>query len=411
MTKGERLNNIIKSCETRFNRGDAATWKHGDFVDLNREIQRDTNVNISPSTLKRIFGKISVDEEYVPQQATLDALKKYGKYEEPLTPQSAIPSLPVTLTKTSSFKLWKIILIALTISIVIVLLTWQFSKPKNISGNISMTGTEGHIPATAFFELQLPETGDSLFINFGDKSPLVYIKPGEKNAAHIYYFPGVFTVSLQTRNLAFATTSAYIRSDSWIGMGFHNQQDIPNQFFQFPANKTGSDSLFQFTNSQVSKMGLDTLGVILTRLCNYTPVVNTSDDFIFEATFKNAIHETYNYCRSTQFQISGSNSMIRFRLVGPGCSQRVLNVLSEQSFSGATNNLSQFVLDLEKWNTVKLVNHNRHVLLSVNGKQLFTGSYQKPLGDIRGLFLEFEGTGLVKSCELKSYNGNILYHF
>ena len=99
MTKGERLNNIIKYCETRFDRGDAATWKHSDFVDLNREIMRDASVNISPSTLKRIFGKISVDEEYVPQQATIDALKKYGKYEEPLTSQPLIPSIPAPLPK------------------------------------------------------------------------------------------------------------------------------------------------------------------------------------------------------------------------------------------------------------------------------------------------------------------------
>jgi hypothetical protein len=35
MTKGARLNEIVKCCEIRFNRGDAGTWKHGDFVDLN----------------------------------------------------------------------------------------------------------------------------------------------------------------------------------------------------------------------------------------------------------------------------------------------------------------------------------------------------------------------------------------
>ena len=74
MTKGARLNDIVKCCEIRFNRGDATAWKHGDFVDLHREIRNDTSINISPSTLKRIFGKVTVDEDYIPQQATLDAL-------------------------------------------------------------------------------------------------------------------------------------------------------------------------------------------------------------------------------------------------------------------------------------------------------------------------------------------------
>ncbi len=414
MNKGARLHEIVKCCEKRFNRGEAITWKHGDYVDLNREIQRDTHVNISHSTLKRIFGKISVDEDYIPQQATIDALKKYGKYEEPYHPQPSSPPLaqPETINRTGNFKRLKIVLIILTLCVSIVgLLTWKLLKPKNIAGAIRLSRTEGHLPATAFFELQLPEIKDSLFVNFGDKSPWSYIKPGEKTAAHIYYIPGVFTVSLQTRQQAIATTSAYIRSDNWIAFACHRQDDIPVHFYAFPAVKTGSDILFQVTNNQLAKRGLDTTGPILTRLCNYTPVAHNSDDFIFETTFKNALPEKGIFCRSTQFQISGSNSMIRFRLVNEGCSLRILNVLSEQTFRRSNNDLSQFVLDLSKWNTVKLVNHNKQVSLFVNGKQIFNGAYQQSLGDIRGLFVEFEGTGFVKSCDLISYEGELLYHF
>ena len=69
------------------------------------------------------------------------------------------------------------------------------------------------------------------------------------------------------------------------------------------------------------------------------------------------------------------------------------------------------MLDLNQWNTVKLINHNKQVSLFVNDKQIFTGKYQQPLGELRGLFLEFEGTGFVKACEVKSYEGKVLYHF
>ncbi len=414
MGKKANLDDIVRCCEIRFNRGASADWKHSDFSDLSREILRNTDVNISPSTLKRIFGKISVVDDYIPQQATIDALKKYGKYAGPENTPPALPPLaqPKPFNRTGNFKHRNPVFIVLTIIVVITgLITWQFLNPKNISGKISLTRTEGHLPATAFFELQLPETDDSLFVNFGDKSPLLYIKPGEKSAAHIYYFPGVFTASLQMRKQAIATASAYIRSDSWIAFGCHRQDDIPVHFYAFPAVKTGSDSLFQVTNNQLSKLGLDTTGPILTRLSNYSPVTHNADDFIFETTFKNALPEKGIYCRSTQFQISGSNSMIRFRLVSSGCSLRILNIVSEQTFKGATDNLSQFVLDLNRWNTVKLVNHNKHVSLYVNSKEIFTGTYQQPLGDIRGLFLEFEGTGLVKTCDLKSNDGKLLYHF
>lgn len=419
MTKVATLNKIVVRCGIRFNRGDSTTWKHGDFVDLNREILRETGANISPSTLKRIFGKISVDDDYIPQQATFDALIKYGRFialadsepeiQKPAQkhlPQQKHPWVPGILNG------WRIVtVVVIIIAVIAAIMTWQFLKPKSITGKINLTRTEGHLPATAFFELQLPETADSLFLNFGDKSPWAYIKPGEKSAAHIYYIPGVFTVTIQTRLQAIAKTTAYIQSSAWIAFGCHRQDDIPIDFFAFPAVKTGSDSMFLFTNPQLSKKGLDTTGPILTRVSNYSPLPQSADDFIFETTFKNALPEKGIFCRSAQFQISGSNSMIRFRLVNEGCSMRILNVVSEQTFKGATENLSQFVLDLSLWNTVKLVNHNKQVSLYVNSKLIFTGAYQRPLGDIRGVFLEFEGTGFVKTCDLKTHEGKLLYHF
>ena len=57
MDKRTIVNDIIKCCETYFGRGAAADWRHRDFTDLGRDILNDTGVNISPSTLKRIFWK------------------------------------------------------------------------------------------------------------------------------------------------------------------------------------------------------------------------------------------------------------------------------------------------------------------------------------------------------------------
>lgn len=414
MTRETRFAEIIKCCEIRFNRGDAANWKHGDFVDLNREIQRDTNVNISPSTLKRIFGKITVDDDYIPQQATLDALRKYGRLIETDQPLPVSPfSADITLVRRTGFtnRFKPVYLILFAGTVIACLLGWWYLKPGPVTGKISFTHTEGHLPATAFFELEVPNTTDSLFINFGDKSPLLYLRPGEKKSAHIYYIPGVFNITLQSRHQTIDTASVYIPSDNWIGFACHRQDDIPLHFFAFPADRKENDSVFEFTNNHLNKMGLDTTGPVLTRLCNYTPVKQEGDDFVFKATFKNNLSEKGIYCRSTQFQVSGANSMIRFRLVNAGCSQRVLNVLSEQTFKGAINDLSQFVADLSQWNTIKLINKQKQVTLFVNNKMVFSGNYKRSLGELKGLFLEFEGTGQVKNCELKSGEGNLIYRF
>jgi len=124
-------------------------------------------------------------------------------------------------------------------------------------------------------------------------------------------------------------------------------------------------------------MGLDTAQRIFTRLYNYTPVKYSSDDFTFETTFKNPPRKDGISCNSTQFQISGINSMIRFKLSSPGCSSRVINVLSEQRFDGDQNDLSEFVLGQENWNTIKMVNRKKHVSLFAFGSAVqFTKSVE-----------------------------------
>ena len=411
-TKQQRLEAIVKHCEKRFNRGESNEWKHSDFVDLSAEIQNETWVSISPNTLKRIFGKISVDENYIPQQATIAALVKYGKYFESAVSQKIEPQEASKDNKSSYFfKYWRLNLIIAGIFLLVIGLMYWLNTPEQLSGKIRIMRTEGLLPATAFFDFQLPQTQDSCYIDFGDKSQPVYVQHGTNKAAHIYYIPGVFTVSIKMHGKLIASTKAYIESDKWIGFVFHRQNDIPNDFYRFSVKKTGQDSLFRITNGDIFKMGLDTTGVILTRFCNYAPIDHSGDDFVFETTFRNNYNEISNYCRSTQIQIAGSQGVIRFKFVNSGCSLRVLNILSEKSFDGAKSNLSQFVLNLKLWNSIKLINHNKEIKLFVNGKEIFTGTYQRPLGTIKGLYLEFEGTGSVKTCSLKTGKGEPLYSF
>lgn len=416
MAKKPKLNDIIKCCENRFSRGLSTDWKNSDFIDLSREILRDTDVNISPNTLKRIFGKIAVDEDYLPQLATIEALKKYGGYvastmKEPIVEQDV--EQPIIVSKPITPKKYKpLLLISVTFIVVAGFLFFKILKPNSkLSASIIQTSTEGLLPATVFFDIQLPESKDSLFVNFGDKSAMVFIAKGQQKVAHNYLFPDVFDVHLQTRQQKLSSTKVYVRSNKWIGFGFHNLINLRNSHYEFPAVKNGKDSLFNISNQQLYKAGLDTTERTYIRLCNYTPTGYDSDNFVFETAFKNAVHKEGISCQSTQFQIAGTNSNIRFKLSNSGCTYWVMNIVSERVFDGSKTNLSQFVFDPEKWNDVKLINQNKHLYLWVNGKKIFNGTYQKPLGEIKGLFLEFEGNGFVKNCDLKTNEGKMLYHF
>ena len=433
MDKKGKLNAIVSACERLFGRGAASGWTHSDFVDLSQAILRDTKVNISPSTLKRIFGKVSVEDDYLPQQATIEALEKFGGYSEPeITQFPPVPDSPAqetvpavepvlyvaaepTVASPTSRRLKDhkaALAVATALLALLGFLALKFfqseSKP---AGRITLTDTEGVLPATAFFSLQAPTGDDSLFVDFGDKTAVVYVVPEQKSIAHNYLYPGVFTVKLRTRQDTVSTTKALVRSNGWLELGFNRPQDLPNHYYAFPATRTGQDSLFHITNSELHKTGLDTTSPFFTRLCNFAPIANNTDNFVFEATFRNEAQGKRINCRSSQFQVTGLRNIIRFKLVSPGCSYRILNVVSEQNFRGNKINLSQFVINPDQWNVIKLINNNKHVSLLVNNKLLFTGVYKKSLGEIKGVFLEFEGNGFIKSCSLTTLDGKSLYHF
>lgn len=411
MSRRINLIEVIKYCEVRFSRGDSLQWAHSDYSDLNKEIFSDTGINISVNTLKRIFGKLAVDESYIPQQATIEALKKYGRYIDPKTTPTIIEESPVEdeNAENATRNLNPYIITVGALVIVGIVLWWFLQPSPVLVGQIKLKKTEGILPSTAVFDMQLPETNDSLFVNFGDKSSPVYVNKDQKVVTHNYLFSGVFRVTLLAMQTVVAETTVSINSNRWIALCYNDQ--LRSHYYEIPAIKASADSGFNLDNIQLHRMGLDTAQRIFTRLYNYTPVNYSEDEFVFETTFKNPPRKDGISCNSTQFQISGIKGMIRFKLSSPGCTSRVINFLSEKRYDGDKDDLSQFVVNQEEWNTIKIINKKKNVSLLVNGRLLFTGNYEKPLGEIKGLFIEFEGNGFVHSCDLETGDGTNLYHF
>ena len=58
----------------KYGRPNIAEWTNIDYIKLGGVLSRQTDVQISPNTLKRIFGKLKTPERYFPQKATRDTL-------------------------------------------------------------------------------------------------------------------------------------------------------------------------------------------------------------------------------------------------------------------------------------------------------------------------------------------------
>src|SRR5688572_16226379 len=59
--------------------GPGEAWTNQDFTSLSEQILAKTGVNLSPTTLKRVWGRVKYDS--APSTTTLDALVLFAGYE------------------------------------------------------------------------------------------------------------------------------------------------------------------------------------------------------------------------------------------------------------------------------------------------------------------------------------------
>lgn len=412
MTRREEIKEIVAACVQRFDHGSSEDWKHSDFLRLSRAIFTETKVNISYSTLKRIFGKTTVDEDYIPQEATLEALIKYGGYTRTRNVEPDPVSLPnASSAKQPSSKYYRVILIFAVVILAGSTAYWLFHNKNPNLGKITLSSLEGNVPSTAYFNLKIPITDDSVFVDFGDRTPFALVKRNQQSVSHNYLIPGVFKVQVYINKHVIANTTVAVTSNKWIALGFRRQRELPEHYYAFPATRNYGEEIFHISNKQLSSVGIDTSASRFTRLCNFKDTEVSGDRFIFETSCKIESKQDGIYCSATQVKISGSEGSISFRLVSPGCSSSASWVTGEVFKNGYASNLSALAIDLAKWNTIKVLNQNKEVSLFINDKMVMKNYYRKSIGNIMGVFVEFEGTGFIKQCQLFDQERKELFKF
>ncbi|HEX5170844.1 MAG TPA: hypothetical protein VFW11_16835 [Cyclobacteriaceae bacterium] len=77
--------------------------------------------------------------------------------------------------------------------------------------------------------------------------------------------------------------------------------------------------------------------------------------------------------------------------------------------AGKKNDLSSFGFDVRNWNNVKIEVKNKVVKISVEEKEVFTTSYERPGGLIRGMGFGSNGVCHVDYVQLTDSIGNTVY--
>ena len=405
----------IKLIEEKLNWRPADEWRNYEFTELSEKILDATGVNLSSTTLKRVFGKLKY--ESLPSSATLNALAVFLGYsswmdfksKQSLNKQSEPLPDPVITKKTfKKEKLWPIAFLAVGI---IAILTFSFLSGKpNIplknEKEIVFTSkplAEG-LPNSVVFNVDLKGNNpDKIVIQQSwDSTRTVTLAQGQKEATGIYYIPGYFKAKLILDGKIVKEHDLFIKSDKW--MATIDYKPIPTYVREKDLLVKEEMSVDDNVLDEIRKSTEPTwLTYHLVK-----PFGNLqSDNFSFESALKNTYAEGPAVCKTAKIFILCSNGAFIVPVTLPGCIASVNLKANDNYLDGRSNDLSSFSADLANWTNVKIEVKNRVMKVLLNDKMIREEAYKEDAGEVVGLRFSFLGAGAVKDIKISDGNGNI----
>ena len=126
------------------------------------------------------------------------------------------------------------------------------------------------------------------------------------------------------------------------------------------------------------------------------------DNFSFETKFTNNYRIKGKRCYSFKTSITGKNSASKIEFSNPGCIGNLFLQFGDVHLNGNYKNLAEFGINLKKWNVLKGKFQDKSVQVFLNEEKIYDTTYNKKIGDIKGISFNFKGIGKVDY--LKVYN-------
>lgn len=398
-----------------------SSWTNGDYIKLSSSVFRKTGVQISASTLKRIFGKLKTPERYYPQKATRDALAQFADFENwddfvlknprQLKEADEKKMLPEKKTETqtqNSFHKKKFPVPAVLVLIIIaVIIGWLFLKKEN-TAPVNLQGIKlicknpvGGNPHSADFIIELPQnfSGDTskFKVNFDDGRM-------EKNEApgllftYYYEIPGRYYPVLKYNDVAIDTAIVYLETNGWTATAdmMHDSTrvyPVNGNLFKGPELKVSVDELFH--------AGIDTNRTFFVHFVNSKPLNINGDNFELAADVVASQFRPGVRCSQVNIDVYGEKSKHSIMIIKPGCVSWAHLYFSDVKIDGKTSDLRFIGTDLSNGGIIKLRVQDKKVSLFINSKPVYKTTYHSPLKKIYGVGISFSGIGIMRKIKVQ----------
>ena len=346
----------LRQIEDKLDWGNATSWHNDVFIELSETIQQHTHVLLSPTTLKRVWGRINYAS--APSISTLNALSKFAGYVNWRDFKNKAKIKKTSwLSRKIAANMGVITTSAAIMTLVFISLYSMTGKsnPEELDfSKVTFSSepvTEGLPNSVVFnFDLGSIKSDSSHIQQFWDITKTVSIKQGQKQATGIYYFPGYFGSKLLVDGVVIKEHDLFIKSNGWLGTIDYNP--VPKYFDgtsltvpeplleEIAQNKDYVRSSFHFVKDFGHVSG---------------------DNLEIRSTVQNLYQDKWAVCQKFRIVILGTEGALSIPFSIPGCVSDIGLMLNERYLNGKEHDLSAFGIDIST---------PRNIVLSIKEKEL-----------------------------------------
>jgi hypothetical protein len=426
----ERENDLVARCremiEKSLNWGNSENWTNQDFENLSEKIFEKTQVRLSVSTLKRIWGKVRYDSS--PTPATLNVLAKFVGLENwrsfqqaQETQVSSLATETVSAAKLVSLPKksyrWVAIIGVIIVGAISIYALVKGKAPVTEKNEVKGTGDTVNVLFTARKVTDdLPNSvvftydasgfnADSVFIQQSwDPRRRQKVSQTGREHTSIYYRPGYFLAKLVINDRIKAEDVVFIKTQGWRGMIDMGGPDNTPPVYLSKKEMTTTGGLGIASSTLRDKIGTPVFnerGVSFHNVREFDSLMG--DAFRFDVSLRNSSTIEECICRMVEITLLTKDGAIIVPLSAKGCISKIGVLTPDGWIGGDTNDLSAFGVDFKDFEHVTVEVKNKNFEVSLNEKSILKRTLPNgSVGEIVGIRIVFEGTGEIRDIKLSS---------
>ena len=395
------LQDLRKAVEQELNWPASNTWSAAHFDELSERITTSTNVRLSATTLKRVWGRVNYNGQ--PSRTTLDTLARFTGHaswvtfvanHQPTLGEAA-PSEPTT-TKDDAprprrKRRWITGALLLTGLFVAAAILRPYPTAGPTVERFTFDPVTTGLPNTVQFRYALSGAYDSVEIQQSWDERLRYrVAPDNGFHASTYYYPGVYQAKLVVDGAVAEERTLVVPSAGWLGTRGTDKGSLP-VYFSINTLQTATglamqaadpDSIAELHYITEAGFGAGSDATLTTR---FRPLAG-------------------DVCGFSDLLLFYQNGVIILPFAAPGCTGELEALALDQRWSGRDHDLSGFGVAPDQWINLTVRQRADSIRVWRADRPIFGIELPQPTGRLLGLRYRFPDGGEVEKATVNDQN-------